>query len=444
MSVFDFIDLTFLSAVKCFKHCGNEFNLRAKIEDLLEIEKRRSGKTLAKYHMPMTFAHAQRLLNSAIQIMRTLGWAWRWAEWWVDYDSSWEPLLEPGQIESKMTKEELKIVESTRASRCDDARRCRLAAFSVALRERLYDSENSFDQRSLDRALRSLLTTRSLVGPLESVEQDFLVDWLGRAYRSKSKLLGFGEEKIEAHHGGWCLHKKDNSPKFLLTGRSMPGRQELGEACIPEGAEEVDDFMMNELESSDGESKRTPQKRSPGRPRIEKDQKRPRGRPQRADSGKAYDGTSPETKQASSKRSSNKIRRTDKRPKSDLDGQEAKQVTPKCSPGRPPRRLKQHETPSERKQATGNVSSLQATRSRARRLPEVARSDANADSNLPLSTDVVTGRTRSSLHNIGDVGAGLNFPGYAPSPSNMKMKRKGRGRPRRLVDTDESFTTSES
>ncbi|GAX25359.1 protein Jade-1 [Fistulifera solaris] len=98
--------------MKCYKHCGNDFNFRAKIEDLLEIEKRRSGKLLSKYHMPMTFSHAQRLLNSAIQVMRTLGWAWRWAEWWVDYDSSWEPLLEPGQIESKMTKEELKIVES--------------------------------------------------------------------------------------------------------------------------------------------------------------------------------------------------------------------------------------------------------------------------------------------------------------------------------------------
>jgi hypothetical protein len=39
-----------------------------KSKDLLENEMRRPGKSLSKYHMPMTFSHAQRLLNSAIQV----------------------------------------------------------------------------------------------------------------------------------------------------------------------------------------------------------------------------------------------------------------------------------------------------------------------------------------------------------------------------------------
>lgn len=427
------IHLTLL-AVKCFRHSGNEFNLRAKIEDLLEIEKRRSGKTLAKYHFPMTFAHAQRLLNSAIQVMRTLGWAWRWAEWWVDYDSSWEPLLEPGQIESEMTKEELKIVESTRASRCGDARRCRLAAFSVALRERLYDSENSFDRISLDRAIRSLLKTKSLVGPLESFEQDFLAEWLGRAYRSKSKLLGFGEQKIEAHHGVWCLHKKDNSPKFLLTSRLVPGREELGEACFPGGFEEVDDFMMTKLESSGGAgSKRTPPKRSPGRPqRAENDQKRPRGRPRRAENNKVYEPLSPETKQEFSKRSPKINRKAENQPVSDTAGQSAKQVTSKRSPGRPPRRMKRQETPPDQKQATDDRNSSKPRRGRPRRLPEVTGDEGNAYRELPCSTvTVVSRRTRSSPQNTGD----LRSEHMAPlqPPNSSKTNRKGRGRPRRSL-----------
>jgi hypothetical protein len=118
-----------------------------------------------------------------------------------------------------MTKEELKIVESTIASRCEDARRCRLAAFSVALRERLDDEGNFFDRVSFDRAMHALLATTSLAGPLESFEKDVLVQWLGRAYRSKPALFRLGDEKIETFHGVWCRHNKDNSPKFSLVGR---------------------------------------------------------------------------------------------------------------------------------------------------------------------------------------------------------------------------------
>ena len=98
--------------VKCFRHGSNMFNLRARLEDLIEIEKRRSGKVLeSKDTKTMSFVHASRLLNTSILVLHTLGWAWRWAEWWVLYRDSWEPLLEPGQMEEEMTNEEKRIVE---------------------------------------------------------------------------------------------------------------------------------------------------------------------------------------------------------------------------------------------------------------------------------------------------------------------------------------------
>ena len=196
----------------------------------------------------MTFSDASRLLNAAIQVMRTLGWSWRWGQWWVDYDSSWEPFLEPWQDERKMTNEELKIVESTRESRCEDARRCRLAAFGAALRNRDYDTANGFSDRALDRALRAILHTQSLVGPLTQVEIDFFVEWLGRAYRSKSRLLYFGEYKNQVSQDSeFCVHS-DKSPKYALGERPVPGSQELAEGAVFEvGISEIDDFMQSEL-----------------------------------------------------------------------------------------------------------------------------------------------------------------------------------------------------
>ena len=86
-------------------------------------------------------------------------------EWWVQHGSTWEPLLEPGQVEAEMTAEELRIIESTKDSRMNDARKCRLAAFGAALRNRNYDKENGFNTEALERALRALLHTQSLVGP---------------------------------------------------------------------------------------------------------------------------------------------------------------------------------------------------------------------------------------------------------------------------------------
>ena len=235
-------------------HGSNEHNLRARLEDLIEVEKRRAGKLLARSENPMTFADGSRILHNAILVMRIMGWAWRWAEWWVEYGSTWEPLLEPGQKEAHMTAEELRIVESSQESRRDDARRCRLAAFGAALRNRCYDIEGGFDNAALDRALRAVLNTPSLVGPLEQFEIDFFADWLGRAYRSKSRLLGFGEEKIPVSSDGFTRHADDNSPKFDLGSRPLPGKQQLPAGQIFEDpVDEPDDFLKPEKNDTGGD-----------------------------------------------------------------------------------------------------------------------------------------------------------------------------------------------
>ncbi|KAL3941919.1 MAG: hypothetical protein SGBAC_003811 [Bacillariaceae sp.] len=234
--------------LRCYQHGGNEYNLRARLEDLIEVERRRAGKKFGKADMPMSFNDASRLLNCAMLVVRILGWAWRWAELWVEHNSTWEPLLEPGQVEANMTKAQLKIIDSTPQSRSRDARRCRLAAFGAALRNRNYDEGESFDSESLNRALRAVLHTKSLVGPWKQFEINFMVDWLERAYRSKSRLLGLGDDKIPIGTGSFCYHIDDKSPKFELGGRPLPGKAILDDGQVFEAAvAEPDDFLKPDI-----------------------------------------------------------------------------------------------------------------------------------------------------------------------------------------------------
>mmetsp|Transcript_3140 Transcript_3140/g.4504 ORF Transcript_3140/g.4504 Transcript_3140/m.4504 type:complete len:1211 (+) Transcript_3140:297-3929(+) len=233
---------------KCFVHSGCDFAFRAKLEDLLEIAKKRYGKRLQHLEkLTMSIADASRLLNASILVMASLGWAWRWAEWWVEYGDNWEPFLEPHEDESKMTKEQLRIVDSTRESRAEDARKCRLTALGAALRNRNYDDEEGDAYGTLDGALRSMLHAQSLVGPLEDFEIDFFAEWLGRAYRSRSRLLGYTDDKIRVSERGRCVHIEDKSPKYELGNRPLPGKQDVPEGEVFEkGITEIDDFLKPE------------------------------------------------------------------------------------------------------------------------------------------------------------------------------------------------------
>lgn len=230
-------------SVKCFKHVDCTFVLRARLEDLREIELTRfTGKTF-RASAPITWGHASDLFHASVNIMRTLGWAWRWAEWWVELGDNWEPLLEPGQVEEEMTDEELKKIDSNPQSRCRDARLCRLAAFGAALRNRDYDKEDGDDQDPLERALTAIMNTKSLVGPLKKSEIEFFVTWLALAYRSKSPMLGFGDDKTPVASESFCVHQEDGTPKYELGSRPLPGKAEPQKGVFEPTVEEVDDFL---------------------------------------------------------------------------------------------------------------------------------------------------------------------------------------------------------
>jgi hypothetical protein len=201
----------------------------------------------------------------------------------VDYNSSWEPLLEEGEREDRMTKEQLKIVDSTRESRCRDARMCRLAPLGAALRNRMYDRPTGgFDRQALDRALRAVLNTPSLVGPLKHNEIDFFVEWLGRAYRSRSVLLQLGDNKNEVANDGVCVHLKDKSPKYELGSRPVPGKRILGgREVFEKNVDEIDDFMLLEVLKDDVESR--PSETGSSESRSQPAVKRGPGRPRKAD-----------------------------------------------------------------------------------------------------------------------------------------------------------------
>jgi len=194
----------------------------------------------------MSWNYASKILYWGIQVLQCLGWAWQWSEWWVADGDNWEPLIEPEQNEKEMTNEELRIVPSTQKSRCDDARRCRLAAFGAALRNRNYDDEDE-GKEALDRALRAILSTASLVGPLKKNEINFFADWLGMVYRSKSPLLGFGVDKIPVGttwEDNSPTHFYDKSPKYELGCRKLPGKMRLPKGSIFENdIKEIDNFL---------------------------------------------------------------------------------------------------------------------------------------------------------------------------------------------------------
>ena len=217
--------------VACLEHSSTEHNLRARIENLLveEEHRKKTSDTTS-----LSYKNAAHYLSLAIQIVRALGWAWRWEEWWVKHNYRWEAYLpylddEPGKTPDDYTDEEKRVFESTAASRRDDSRDCRLVDFSAALRNRSYDLPDGFDSASLQRALGALLDKPSIVGPLKDSEKSFLMVWLSMAYRSKSTNLCFGENKVEIGEAAFCYYGSQRSPKFELGDRPLPGK--LGLEC---------------------------------------------------------------------------------------------------------------------------------------------------------------------------------------------------------------------
>lgn len=205
--------------LRCFKHVRCQFVLRARLEDMMLVEKTRWSTNSFNPDAPMHWNHAASLLHFAIDIMRTLGWAWRWVDWWIAEGDNWQPFLEEGQNEDDMTDEDVGRIQSTIESRALDARRCSLGDFGAALRNRVYDLVES---ETLEKALTNVLSTKSLMGPLEKDEIDFFTSWLSLAYQSNSHKLGFGVDKIPASDDGFCV-RNDGGLKHELGNRRLPG-----------------------------------------------------------------------------------------------------------------------------------------------------------------------------------------------------------------------------
>ena len=247
----------------CFQHADSSHVFRARLEDFMEIEIMRYSekaqmKNLLKISNPMSWDHASKLFHSAVIVLRTLGWAWRWAEWWVDSGDNWEPLIRDDQNEEEMTDKELKRVESTPESRCNDARRCRLAALGAALRNRDYDKIEGDDQEPFERALMAVMSTPSLVGPLKQKEKEFYVTWLSLAYRSATPKLGFGDHKTPVESESFCVHQADGSPKFELGTRPLPGKTPPGKenGIFEPLVDEPDDYLKTLTSGSPIKKKR--------------------------------------------------------------------------------------------------------------------------------------------------------------------------------------------
>jgi len=419
--------------VKCYRHGGNEFNIRAKLEDLFEVEKLRKK---PKSDPRLKFPDAAKMMNAAIPVIRILGWAWRWAEWWVDYDQTWEPLLEPGQKEKDMTKEELRIVESTRESRCSDARKCRLIALGAAFRDRLYDDGDDFNREALDKALRAFLNTKSLVGPLDEEEIEFHAEWLGRAYRSKSRLLFLDKDKIPVASEGFCVDKKKKASKYAIDRTKIPGLRKLEDGMIfePLAENDVDDFLQTEvMEDAKGErvrkrnrkrnrnvfesappastTKLTPERRGPGRPPREQAGassavKRGRGRPPKRQRVLTEDDAQ-ESKQNSSARlerkttsSSDLIASRKRRPEREKIAILADvAIEPKRGRGRPPTKKPAHVDSVSSLEEIDTTDELETTEQRRRpgRPPRSQKPSEAPDVVLPSKETAVSNQVESEL-----------------------------------------------
>ena len=375
-----------LMSLKCFRHVQCHYTLRAILEDMIEIENQRLK--LARGHM--TFEYAGNLFHWGLQAMKTLGWAWRWAEWWVAFGDNWEPLLEVGQVEENMTKEELRIIDCTPYTRRDDAKKCRLAAFGAALRNRAYD-EVEEGNIALSRALRSILSTQSLVGPLKNSEIDFFTEWLARIYRSNSPQLGYGDDQIpvaETWVNDSPVFFKDKSPKYKLGARPLPGMQKLKKGQIFEtGILEMDSYFTDD---------NPPRKESPKKPQQKRTTKNKKSSPSQdlsLDEAKSQN-TNPISSPNHGKRSRSKTRSSQMNEEKALECLEQMERGPR----------KKNRTRTEK---------------------------ACTDETLPTNTDNAVGRSRGRPPNIsretplieGDIDMGTNT-------DNVSAKKVGRSRGR--------------
>ncbi|GMH97528.1 hypothetical protein TrVE_jg7911 [Triparma verrucosa] len=259
--------------VACLQHStGEDYGLKAKIKILMAIENNRgvrgansSNKSAAAFH-------------AACKIICSLGWAWRWADWWVSHGFGVGGVAETsvasgggvvrappvsrkkpnnsvkksgssrsrkkgggGKPSSPKEVEEVKIADTLERGEPEDvveglpqrvieARWCRLMAFSAALRNRDYDSDpsvlsspNPMDS-SLAVAFRAVLSCQTLCGIYDNDQIDFATLWLCRAYRSGlNSFMGIGDCKVEVDEATCKFRSDVELKKHVLGSRGLPG-----------------------------------------------------------------------------------------------------------------------------------------------------------------------------------------------------------------------------
>ena len=209
---FEFMDEQEFS-ILCFNHTDYQAKFRKLLKPILQ-------KNLGK----MSEGDLAVIYDRGITFLQILGWAWRWSEWWVTLDNN----------------------------RLGDVRRCQLAAFGAALRNRDYDTLPGDDYLPLTNALRGILKTRSLVGIFSNTDIDILATWLARIYRTKNPRLSFGKDCIPvetSYENDSPVFFNDGKPKYELGRRPLPGKSKADVYS--------DDFLYKVPTSSPPKSNKT-------------------------------------------------------------------------------------------------------------------------------------------------------------------------------------------
>ena len=199
--------------LNCLEHQDPDFSMKAKVRNLVELMGEGGDVTAAN-----TLHLSSKALNGAARVLGQLAWGWRWSEWWIEHGD--------GGRDGKG-----EVGTDGKEARKKDARNCRLMAVSAAIRGREYDRQKGLSHGVLTAALLPVARTKSLVGDLKEEEVEFLVLWLGRAYRAgMDGVMAIGYSKIpvtEAAYGrrtGTVGKASGEGRKDVLGTRSLPGK----------------------------------------------------------------------------------------------------------------------------------------------------------------------------------------------------------------------------
>jgi hypothetical protein len=181
----------------CNLHQDSLFTLKNKVKMLVDYMDRQDITSANSTNK------ASKALYAASRVLSNLSWAWRWADWWITHGDNYEM---PDEADKRPAFRRSQEVTSERMLRLADARSCRLAALSAALRERAYDKQKGLEFEVLEAGLRKVVKCSRLIGTLSAAQVDFVVMWCARAYRARiDSVIGIGDYKVKLDDSVvWC------------------------------------------------------------------------------------------------------------------------------------------------------------------------------------------------------------------------------------------------